>query len=259
MTDSEPMAGQGDQPGTEMAARIVGIESRIQVLRDRVESGRCRPLDALSVAALGHELANLLTPAIARTQRALRQPDLDEATRRDLEAVLVATRRATELGDLMLAASGGDERGCDLAAVASEVAALLSCDGVTITTGLPAGVRTTAPEPAVRHTLINLVGNAIRAMGDGGGLIDLCGGRSSWHGVWLEVADTGPGMDEATSRRLFDIGVGRHGGGLGLAIGRRLIEQHGGTLTLERNSPEGCVFRLELPRAADQRDRSRDA
>lgn len=231
-----------------MAQRIVGIESRIQLLRDRVESGRGRPLDALSVAALGHELANLLTPAIVRAQRALREPALDQATRRDLEAILAATRRATELGDLMLAATAGDQAGCDLAPVAREVADLLAGERVDFTLQIPENTRTSAPEAAVRHTLLNLVANAIRAMGQVG-TIDICGGSSSWHGVWLEVADSGPGMDRATSERLFDIGVGRSGGGLGLAIGRQLIEQHGGTLTLERNSPEGCVFRLELPKA----------
>lgn len=252
MTDSLGMSQAEQDAPAVIAERMSGIESRLQTLRDRILSDRGRPLDALSVGALGHELTNLLTPAIVRGQRMLLDPDLEPRARRELEAIVAATKRATELGDLMLAATAdGEPSGCDLKSIADEVAGLVATDRLEITRTVSEGVRAAAPELAVRHTVLNLVANASRAMGDRG-RIEIRGGCSTGNtsdGVWLEVVDTGPGVPPSEADRLFERGVGRSGRGLGLAIGQRLIERHGGTLRLDRSSASGSVFRLELPAA----------
>lgn len=241
-----------------------GIESRLQTLRDRVVNDRGRPLDALSIAAIGHELSNLMTPAIARSQRAMRDPAISSAIRKDLEAILHATQRATELGDLMLAAtSERDDAGCELGPVANEVAAIAGTESLVVAVDVDGSLRSAVPGLAVRHTLLNLISNASRAMG-GSGRIEIVGGCSTWNAesnrsaeaaaitptVWLDVLDEGPGVPVQDADRLFERGVGRSGGGLGLAIGKRLIERHGGSLRLASSSPDGCVFRLELPAMA---------
>jgi signal transduction histidine kinase len=42
-------------------------------------------------------------------------------------------------------------------------------------------------------------------------------------------------------------GRGRPGAGLGLAISRAIVDQHGGTITAARNEPQGCVVTVVLP------------
>lgn len=73
--------------------------------------------------------------------------------------------------------------------------------------------------------------------------------------LWIEVEDSGPGMDAATAERIFSSfeqgssGVTRvHGGtGLGLAISRRLAQLMGGSLTVRSALGAGSTFRFEIP------------
>ena len=63
------------------------------------------------------------------------------------------------------------------------------------------------------------------------------------------VSDLGAGMDEATSRRVFEpfFTTKKKGTGLGLAIARQIVEQHGGTITVESSVGSGTSFTVELP------------
>jgi signal transduction histidine kinase len=83
------------------------------------------------------------------------------------------------------------------------------------------------------------------------------GGATGWRDrtsssvVALEVADDGPGIPGAVLPRLFEpyattrrVGEGM---GLGLAISRKILLDHGGDLELARTSAAGSVFRLLLP------------
>jgi signal transduction histidine kinase len=69
----------------------------------------------------------------------------------------------------------------------------------------------------------------------------------------IEVEDDGPGVAEDLAPRIFDALVtGREGGtGLGLALAKRILDAHGGSITLLRRAPAGSTtgacFRLELP------------
>jgi two-component system C4-dicarboxylate transport sensor histidine kinase DctB len=72
--------------------------------------------------------------------------------------------------------------------------------------------------------------------------------------VSVEVADSGPGVNPAVRDRLFEPyattrGLGE-GMGLGLAISKKILLDHGGDLELADTSPRGTTFRLTLPAAA---------
>ncbi|MFN8600277.1 MAG: ATP-binding protein [Candidatus Binatia bacterium] len=71
----------------------------------------------------------------------------------------------------------------------------------------------------------------------------------------VTIADDGPGMDEATSRRVFELffTTKRSGTGVGLAMTKRLIERQGGTIDVETASGRGTTFRIRLPLADDVR------
>lgn len=99
----------------------------------------------------------------------------------------------------------------------------------------------------LRAVFLNLLLNAAQAM-DGGGRIDVRG--SSRHDrCRIEIADTGPGVPEDILDRIFEpfFTTKSRGGGLGLAIAKRTIELHGGTLVLTCPPEGGTVVSVDLP------------
>ena len=109
----------------------------------------------------------------------------------------------------------------------------------------------------LRQVLVNLCDNSALAMGDRSGRM-LFVLASVGDLVILDVRDDGPGVDESVRGRLFEPytttrGIGE-GMGLGLAISKKILLDHGGDLELHDTSPEGTTFRLTLPRAQQDGD-----
>ncbi|HEX8950890.1 MAG TPA: ATP-binding protein [Polyangia bacterium] len=100
----------------------------------------------------------------------------------------------------------------------------------------------------LKQVVLNLVLNAVKAT-DGGGTIAL-EARPDAGGVALRVSDTGCGIAAADLPRIFDESFStRQGGGLGLPIARRIIEQHGGAIRVESTEGRGTTFTVWLPAA----------
>jgi signal transduction histidine kinase len=119
-------------------------------------------------------------------------------------------------------------------------------------------------EGEIRQVLSNLVGNAIDAMHPEGGRLMLrtrpaVNWRDGTAGVAITVADSGSGMAELVSRRIFKAffttkGIG--GTGLGLWVAQQIVERHHGTLRVRSRragANSGTVFRLFLPSDAVMR------
>jgi signal transduction histidine kinase len=110
--------------------------------------------------------------------------------------------------------------------------------------------------PADRHrleqVLLNLALNAFRFM-PGGGWLSIRGiaapAGAQCEGVEIVVRDTGPGIAPDDLPRIFDAGFSTRPGssGLGLAVCRRILEQHGGSIAVESRPGYGATFRLRLP------------
>jgi len=68
--------------------------------------------------------------------------------------------------------------------------------------------------------------------------------------VELAVADAGPGIDEDKLNRVFEpfFSTKSQGMGMGLAVSRTLVINHGGKIWAERNDESGTTFRVSLPR-----------
>jgi two-component system sensor kinase FixL len=104
----------------------------------------------------------------------------------------------------------------------------------------------------VEQVMLNLIRNALEAMADAPRRELRVGARLAPGGqVEAYVADTGPGVPEDLSDRLFEPFVsGKPDGmGVGLSISRGVIEAHGGTIRAERNAEGGATFRFTLRRA----------
>jgi two-component system sensor histidine kinase BaeS len=95
--------------------------------------------------------------------------------------------------------------------------------------------------------LINLLENAIRATPDGGAVTLRSGGEGGH--VFVEVADTGAGIDEKDLPFVFERFYADAGGGLGLGltIVKELVEAHGGEIEIHSRKGEGTTVRVMLP------------
>ena len=99
----------------------------------------------------------------------------------------------------------------------------------------------------IERVFLNLIGNAIEAMPEGG-RIDITAERNG-HSVLVSVDDTGPGVPETVRQRLFQpfVTSGKNGLGLGLALSRQTVLDHGGDLWIGDENEAGAHFRLKLP------------
>ena len=106
-----------------------------------------------------------------------------------------------------------------------------------------------------RQVVLNLLLNAAQAM-PGGGAIDLrVTGERREDGDWalVEVRDSGDGIAEEVRDKLFTpfFTTKEDGTGLGLVTSRKIVEAHGGRLTVDSVPGEGACFTIALPRQAD--------
>jgi two-component system sensor histidine kinase HydH len=106
-------------------------------------------------------------------------------------------------------------------------------------------------EPRIKQAVLNLLVNARQAMPDGGELIVRV--RRMGSQVELSITDTGMGMSSETLGRCFDeYWSNKPGGtGLGLSTTRRIIEEHGGTITALSEEGRGSSFSITLPLAVE--------
>jgi two-component system sensor histidine kinase KdpD len=103
------------------------------------------------------------------------------------------------------------------------------------------------------QVLSNLIDNAVKYTPQGT-VITI---TQEKHGdeVWIQVADTGPGINDEMKKNLFTMfytagslrGDSRRGLGLGLSLCRTIAEAHHGRISERDNDPHGCVFTIALP------------
>ena len=109
-----------------------------------------------------------------------------------------------------------------------------------------------ADESRIEQVLYNLVGNAVKYTARGSIIL-----RSSEEGgaIKVSISDTGPGIPPDQLEAVFapfgqvedSASDGESGSGLGLTIARRLVELHGGTLTVESTPGQGSTFAFTIP------------
>ena len=99
----------------------------------------------------------------------------------------------------------------------------------------------------LHQVFLNLIQNAMQAMGGSGILTVTCREEGRW--VAVEIADTGPGFTADTLARAFSpfYTTKVDGTGLGLAISKRIVEEHGGTIAAENGPRGGACLRVRLP------------
>jgi signal transduction histidine kinase len=168
-----------------------------------------------------------------------------------------------ELGSIKLALADytwGDLWQMVYAMTESKAAAKGLCLSAVLQPDLPSS---RGDELRLRQVLINLVDNAIKFTDGGEVRVDIGVEGDEFR---IAVQDTGPGIPGSELQKVFDefYQVDRSstrrkgGGGLGLAIARRLVELHGGRIWVESIQGEGATFRLVLPIVAGAEETCRE-
>jgi len=139
----------------------------------------------------------------------------------------------------------------DVGAVIEQVLTLYQARAadVTMEKDVAAGLGTVSADRALlARALGNLVANALEAMPDGGTL--RVRAAPAENGVVVEIADTGPGLDDDQRTRLFTpyYTTKKGGTGLGLAIVQGIVSDHAGRIEARSAPGEGTTFILYLPR-----------
>ncbi|WP_218780652.1 sensor histidine kinase [Halorarum halophilum] len=109
----------------------------------------------------------------------------------------------------------------------------------------------------LRQLLQNLLSNAIEYSGDGSPRVRISADRTG--ATWtVSVRDEGIGIDPADTDRIFEIFQRLHtqeehaGTGIGLALCKRIVERHGGTIRVDSDPSEGTTFSFTLQAAGDR-------
>jgi len=174
------------------------------------------------------------------------QRNVETCKRAVRELLDYATDTTPEVGDV------------DVRATLEDVAVFVRplCERARIRLELPGGstpLFTSGDEVQIRQLFVNLVVNAIQAVGDRGGVVRL---ETSFdeRQVVVRVIDDGPGVPpevrDQIFRPFFTTKKRGSGTGLGLPTSRRICEMHGGGIELAESGPEGTVFQVRLPRTA---------
>jgi signal transduction histidine kinase len=105
-------------------------------------------------------------------------------------------------------------------------------------------------DPAkVERAVVNLLFNACEVVPRDGGRVELSCHRNA-QGLEIRISDNGPGIPESIRENLFQpfVSFGKAKGiGLGLTVVRKIMQDHGGDVQVEKTGPQGTVFVLSLP------------
>jgi C4-dicarboxylate-specific signal transduction histidine kinase len=246
-------------------AEIRESERRYRELQmELAHANRVAMMGQLS-ASIAHEINQPIAAVIANANAGLRwlgaqRPDLDEVRRALGRIVRDGTRAGEVIGRIRALVKKVPPRRelfVDINQAIREVIALTQTETQRNAVSLHSRLADDLPfvsadRVQLQQVMINLIINAIEAMagaGDGPREITIASGIDDADDVFVEVHDTGPGLDSQKLDQLFQsfYTTKPDGIGMGLAISRSIAEAHGGRLSAAPNNPRGAVFRLTLP------------
>ena len=211
---------------------------------------------------VAHEIKNPLTPIALSAERIGRhldrgQPESPSIIRKCTEVILGCVATLRMLVDQFSALAqfpAPQPRPCDVNQIVEEALALFGgrLVGITVQCNLESSLPQVLADPeAIRRALANLIDNAAEAMH--GSLLRVLGLRTALceDGAAAEVtvSDTGSGLSDEIRERLFlpYYSTKHRGTGLGLSIAAKIVQEHGGSISAEANTPKGARFLLRLP------------
>ena len=258
------------------------LESQLQ------EAQKMKAIGTLA-GGLAHDFNNLLMAILGNADLAVLDLSGESPVRSCIEEIEKAARRAAELTRQMLAYSGRGRfvvKSIDLSQTVKEMTQLLRAStskAITLNLDLQPGLPPIRADAAqVQQVVMNLVTNASEAIDEGQtGIVSISTGilhctredldraylkepLAEGRYVYLEVADTGRGMDKETQSKIFDpfFSTKFTGRGLGLAAVLGIVRSHRGAILVEGEPESGSLFRVLFPptrERAEKPNESRDS
>jgi two-component system, NtrC family, sensor kinase len=230
-----------------------------------------RKAEILAVAgkltsALAHEVGTPLNIISGRAELALRAVGPDHPAHDELVTILAQSERISGIIRSLLDSvrtQKPDVREVAVAPLVIQLNRLMShdatCRGVMLEARVPDDLPSVAADPGqLQQVLLNLLVNAFDATPAGGrvAIEGVARDDNDRSGIAIAVSDTGPGIPAEYRGRIFDPFFttkppGR-GTGLGLAVSRDIVREHGGTLTVQSGEGRGATFTVWLPAHQDR-------
>ncbi len=213
-------------------------------------------------AGVAHEINNPLTGILTNSSLLLEDFDKDDPRREDVEVMVNETIRCREIVKRLLdfaRQTKPQKRLANINALIDNIILLVrnqaSFRNITIEKRLGDQLPELLIDPdQVQQVFVNIILNAAEAMAKGGRLEVVSQLSRDGRSIAVAFSDTGPGIPEAHRERIFDpfYTTKEHGTGLGLSISYGIIEQHGGTISVESTVGAGSTFTIQLPIVAEE-------
>jgi signal transduction histidine kinase len=242
--------------GRELLARV-DVHVRVRRMAQELALRERHAMLGVLAASVAHQVRNPLTSLVSGlpVMRQRLRPSVDPASVELMDVMVECAERIERLTQDLLdlsrvdRAEGGAYRPSDGLRAALRLFRTRVSEGVTIEDEIAASAMTEGRVGDMNHVFMNLLDNAVRAIGDCG-TIRVQGAMHD--GCYVaHVEDSGPGIDEATAERIFEpffttreAGAGT---GLGLAIARQVVNAAGGTIEVGRSSLGGALFTTRIP------------
>jgi two-component system sensor histidine kinase PilS (NtrC family) len=238
---------------------ITGIRRMEEALK---RADRLAALGELS-ARMAHEIRNPLAAMSGSVQMLSEQTTTGDNDGRLMAIVLRESERLNKLITEFLTYARPltpNKVSIDLKVLAEDVRLLMLADNrfacIEINNLVPANTMIQADRHQINQVLLNLLQNSADAMPEGGGieisaqfLLNGADGFRKSPVISISVTDTGMGLEPETAQRIFEpFWTNKaEGTGLGLAVNYRIIEAHGGMISVEAPPEGGCRFTILLP------------
>ena len=263
--------------------RLQEEEARLALERKLLEAQKLESLGVLA-GGIAHDFNNLLMSVLGNAALALMDIPPESPIRETVERIELAAKRAGELTQQLLAYSGKGRfvvGPISLNRVIEEMTHLLRVSiskNVTIRYHLSEGLPPIEGDATqLRQVAMNLITNGSDAIGNSDGVVTVSTGERAYSAedlskflmqepldpgnyVFLEISDTGTGMDEETLGKIFDpfFTTKFTGRGLGLAAVLGIVRGHGGALHVKSTPEEGTTFHILFPRCREGTDVSNE-
>ena len=245
--------------------------ARANMMLERERDNKLMSAEALT-AAIAHEVRQPLASIVTNANAALRwlgrtPPDHDEVCSA-LTRIQNEGHRTSEVFDAIRALFRTDDGGrqkIDVNEIVVEVLQSLQAElkekGVEVSRKLAELPLVDGHKGQLRAVIFNLVHNALEALDtttDRNRILRVMSELRGPDAIAVAVEDSGPGIDPEKLDRIFTafVTTKSQGMGLGLAICRMIVEQHGGQLTASSDGKNGALFQFVLP-IASAADRSK--